>query len=447
MIGIDDLRDEDESGHGGSFGAPLRVAELRCAHTLAEMTGRLVYVANARLPTEKAHGHAIVKMCEAYAGAGLDVELWHPHRQQDPRIAGRTVFEYYGAAPLFRVRTLANVDVIAVEARFPRSVFPWVMGVHDLAWAATVAARLLTSRPRPVCHTRDVAVAWWTTAMHIPTILEVHDPPAGQRRVLLRRIARSRHLHGVVALTEAARDALASMGVDPEEILVRGSGVDLAGYAELPSPAACRRAASLPDDRVVVGYVGRFSALGEEKGLLTAVRAVGAMRHARGDAPLLVCVGGPMDHVDRYVAEGIAAGARAGDFRFVDHVPSTEVPQWIRACHLGVIPSPRQDHFTKFSSPMKLFEFMACSVPVVASDLPALRETLGHDRNGWLVPPDSVDGLARGLARLVDDAALRERLATTARADVESHTWARRADAILARFGASLDGYEGSEPL
>lgn len=399
------------------------------------MERRVVYVANARLPTEKAHGHAIVKMCEAYAAEGVDLELWHPWRRQDPRIAGRTVFDYYGVAPDFRVRTLPNVDVIAVEARFPARVFPWVMGAHDLVWASTVAARTSSRRPPPWCHTRDVSVAWCTTAWGTPTILEVHDPPEGHRGTLVRQLGRRRNLRGVVALTVAARDTLVGQGVDPARIVVLGSGVDLSGYAGLPDPLACRAAHGLPTDRPIVGYVGRFRALGAEKGLLTAVRAVGSMRRTRGEAPLLLCVGGPMDHVGEYVAAGVEAGAHPDDLRFVDHVPSTEVPTWIRACDLGVIPSPATDHFARFSSPMKLFEFMACGVAVVASDLPAVRETVVHRRNAWLVAPDSVDSLATALGRLVDDAPLRTRLASAARIDVEEHTWHRRARAILTRFG------------
>ena len=72
------------------------------------MTNGLIYVANARLPGEKAHGHAIVTMCEAYSCAGLDVDLGHHRRQQDRRIVGRSVFEYDEVEPTFRVRTLAK---------------------------------------------------------------------------------------------------------------------------------------------------------------------------------------------------------------------------------------------------------------------------------------------------------------------------------------------------
>jgi glycosyltransferase involved in cell wall biosynthesis len=397
----------------------------------------VVYVANARLPTEKAHGHAIVKMCEAYAAAGVEVELWHPWRRQDPRIAGRTVFDYYGVASDFRVRTLPNLDVIAVEAHIPTAAFPWVMGAHDLAWGATVAARMSSRRPAPLCHTRDVSVAWCATATGTPTVLEVHDPPAGPRRALVRHLARRHRLRGVVALTGETREALAELGVDRADVIVLGSGVDLARYADLPDALRCRALHGLPGDRPIVGYVGRYRPLGAVMGLITWGRAYGALRRSRGEAPLLLCVGGPMDHVDDYLGAGVDAGAHPEDLRFVDHVPSTEVPTWIRACDVGVIPSPATQHFSRYSSPMKLFELMACGVPVVASDLPALRETIEHERNGWLVRPESVGELAGALGRLLDDSELRRRLACTARSDVEAHTWGRRAEAILMRFGPS----------
>ena len=235
-------------------------------------------------------------------------------------------------------------------------------------------------------------------------------------------------------------------GVDPGKVIVLGSSVDLERFRHLPQPAVCRTERGLPADRPIVGYVGRFEALGAEKGLLTAVRAVGSMRASSGQAPLLMCVGGPMDHVGEYVAAGVAAGGQPNDFTFVDHVSSAEVPAWIRACDVGVIPSPRTDHFAKYSSPMKLFEFMASGVPVVASNLPALRETLVHGHNAWLVPPDSVDDLAIALGNLLRDDAVRGRLAQQAVADVAAHSWTRRAEAILTRFGPALGG-QPSEPL
>src|SRR5207244_4507602 len=97
------------------------------------MKPRVLFVANARLPTEKAHGHAIVKMCEAYARAGLDVELWHPRRNQpNARLQHATVFDYYAVPEAFRALALPNVDVVRAEAWIPKRLFRYVVRAHDL---------------------------------------------------------------------------------------------------------------------------------------------------------------------------------------------------------------------------------------------------------------------------------------------------------------------------
>ena len=57
---------------------------------------RLVYVGIVRLPTEKAHGYQICKMCEAFAKANVEVLLLHPFRHQsDRKLKGQSLFDYY----------------------------------------------------------------------------------------------------------------------------------------------------------------------------------------------------------------------------------------------------------------------------------------------------------------------------------------------------------------
>jgi glycosyltransferase involved in cell wall biosynthesis len=399
------------------------------------VASQLVYIANARLPTEKAHGHAIVKMCEAYADAGLEVELWHPRRAQGDAALGRTtVFDYYGVPETFRVRTLPNVDVIPAESWFPKALFPSFVGMHDLLWGWS-AARRARRRPPALCHTRDLFTAFWLGRAGLPVVLEVHVPPAGPGRRLMRDLASRPSLRGVVALTEGSRDALLALDVADRKMVVLGSGVDTRSYRALPGRDECRAQLGLPKDRLVIGYVGRFQTLGMEKGLPVLLSAFGRLRTRYDIAPLLLCVGGPMDVVPAYREAAVAAGAHPDDVLFVDRVGSTEVPTWITACDVGVIPFPRGDHFARYASPLKVFEFMAAGVPLVASDLPALRESLTHGRNAWMVEPEDPEALAAGLAHLLDDAGLRARLRAQGERDVVQHTWRHRADTILARYG------------
>jgi glycosyltransferase involved in cell wall biosynthesis len=77
-------------------------------------------------------------------------------------------------------------------------------------------------------------------------------------------------------------------------------------------------------------------------------------------------------------------------------------------------------------APLKVLESMADGVPVVASDLPAVREILTHDHDGWLVPADRPAELARALRVLVEYPELRERLGAQARRTIEARlTWER----------------------
>jgi glycosyltransferase involved in cell wall biosynthesis len=84
---------------------------------------------------------------------------------------------------------------------------------------------------------------------------------------------------------------------------------------------------------------------------------------------------------------------------------------------------------------MKLFEYMAAGAPIVASDLPALREVLRHGENAWFVAPGDVEALAEGIATLLCDPPLAARLAAQARQDVEAYTWETRARWIFQAVG------------
>jgi len=103
---------------------------------------KLIYIANARLPTEKAHGYQIVKMCEAFSELGVEVLLLHPHRHQDDqRMSNRTVFEYYELNPSIEIRTLPNPDVLRIERFFPSRSFVWFYFLHSLLWGLYAALK------------------------------------------------------------------------------------------------------------------------------------------------------------------------------------------------------------------------------------------------------------------------------------------------------------------
>ena len=146
-----------------------------------------------------------------------------------------------------------------------------------------------------------------------------------------------------------------------------------------------------------------------------------------------------------YVRESIAADesrvrSRAEALGIADRVfllgmvPQPEVARISARARVVAVPVRRTEMTLRHTSPLKAFEAMAAGRPILASDLPSSREFLRHGENAWLVPPDDPVALAEGLARLLGDDALSERIARTAFADAVAFSWDARARRLLDVF-------------
>jgi len=81
-------------------------------------------------------------------------------------------------------------------------------------------------------------------------------------------------------------------------------------------------------------------------------------------------------------------------------------------------------------SPLKMFEYMAAQRPIIASDLPSIREIL-NENNAVLIKPDSPDDLARGIEQLLKKPDFSAKIAKRAYQDVQRYTWQKRTEKIL----------------
>jgi glycosyltransferase involved in cell wall biosynthesis len=408
---------------------------------------RIVYLSSARLPTEKAHGFQVMKMCEGLASVGHDVELIHPHRlQTDPALAAADPFEYYGVRPAFRLRTISNWDVVPLERRMPRAAFRALYAAHQVSWGAHGARRASQRKP-DLIFTRDASFAYWASRLGRACAYEAHLPPTSRSARLVRGFSRRAATRAVFALTSQTAADLRAVGVPGSKVSVLPDAADLDAFAAAPARDEARRLLGLPARRPIIGYVGRFTTLGMEKGVGDLVRAVADPELRRLD-PLLLCVGGPMDPVRGYEELGESLGVPSSAMRFVDRVPNPEVPTWMAALDVAVMPAPATGgnggpdglaagHYEGATSPLKLFEYMAAGLPIVAPDLPGVRDVLGDGENGLLVTPRDPGRLAGALTRVLRDAGAARALAEGARRSAGQHTWERRAERVTeAALGA-----------
>ena len=393
------------------------------------MIRRLFYIAPVRMPTEKAHGYQIAKMCEAWSALGIDVHLVVPRRNNP---IDRDAFDYYGIPRSFSIHYLPVRDWFdaTIIRAFHLSSFAYAVLMLDFLIAVRQFAAAEISDQDAV-YTRAWEVAWLFRARR-SLIWEVHEITRFQRLTpgLYARVA------GVVVLTTCLRDILLVSGASSERVLIAPDAVDMRLFHDALSASEARRRLGVPPHRIAIGYVGRLMLHGKiEKGISQLLRAFALLRMERGDLSLVI-VGGPLSAISRYRREARLLGV-ADDVIFAGHVPHADVSSWMAACDILTIPWPKTAFSSWYTSPLKLFEYMASGKAIVTSDLPSLRDVL-DEHVAVFAPPGDVAGLAAACSMLIRDPSLRDRLGRAARTAALRHTWDARAASISAFIDAVL---------
>ncbi len=388
-------------------------------------------VANARIPSERAHPLQLMHMAAAFAANGAAVTLAYARRANTAAMRGvADPFAYTGVSKTFALAGLPCVDAIKrVTIDWPLlNRGPLRLAAHALQLGTFTLASLGTvPRWRPdVVYSRDLLPL---TALRLLSrrraryCFEVHTAPRSRLSAALHRWA-ARRMDAVIAITEGLRRWYLEAGFDPAHILVAPDAVDLAAFEGADRQAA-RAALGVAADARAVCYVGHLYAW---KGVDTLVRA------ARRCDPAVqwFIVGGVPPDLTRIRA----AAADLPNVHVPGHLPPARARRYLTAADAAVIPfSARHAIAREYTSPLKMFEYMAAARPIVASDLPSLREVLQDGRNALLVAPDDPQALAEGVMRVLADPALAQRLAAAARQDADTRTWTRRAATILEFIG------------
>ena len=151
------------------------------------------------------------------------------------------------------------------------------------------------------------------------------------------------------------------------------------------------------------------------------IETVAAAWRLLGDAaPALVVAGDPGEA--RAVLEEVGAA-------LLGPIPHSQVPAVLAEADIGLAPYARDA--PEYFSPLKLFEYMASGLAVVAGELPATRRLVSGEQ-AVLVPRGDPEALAAAVAGLAADAPRRERMGRAARALVAgAHTWTHRARGVM----------------
>ena len=356
----------------------------------------------------------IVKTAEAFKKTGLAVTLFIPKRKNHIKTNIETFYNIKSAVNIIRVPDMVRPFQYLSEALyFPlqRLWFGVVAFVYGLFWPGSI-------------YSRDITVSFFLSLFGKRVTYEDHQPKLRLNwlymfflRVIPRKVLVAQNL---IAEYEAMR-------ISKESYICAPNGVDIAEFDKVSvDKTFWHREFGIPADLPVALYVGHFY---RWKGVYTVLDAAKDIKAA------VVLIGGTKEDyeaVTQYIKERARTNVYLHPF-----VPHHEIIKYIKSADILVLPNTAiEERSQKYTTPIKLFEYMASGVPIVASNISSLTPYLKNNANALLCAPDNPHELAESINAVLGNKDLAKRISNQAENDAGQYDWKNRAQKII-RFIAS----------
>lgn len=376
------------------------------------MTEKKIFIIfHGRFPSEKAASLFAAKSAESFGREGIETTLVVPRRISRIR---RNPYEYYNLENNFKVVYLPTIDLFNIPLL--RAV---AFGVSFLIFSIfTFLFLLLKARRDDFIYSNESLVIFLSSFYFTNTLYELHDFPEQKMFFYRSLFKRSRH---ILSHNKWKMERLGSFfGVPKAKIILERNAVDIEEFDIPITKEKAREKLGLPLSKKIVVYTGHLYSW---KGVDTLAEAAKILPEV-----LVVFVGGTVPDVKRF--KGMYGSVE--NIMLAGHKDHSEIPYWQKAGDVLVLPNTAKEDISKFyTSPMKLFEYMASERPVVASRIPSIMEIL-NEKNAVLVEPDNPEALASAISDIIGNREKCKAISIQARLDVEEHAWDKRAKRILA---------------
>lgn len=378
---------------------------------------QIAYVTlNGKIPSTTANSVGVMTMCGQFSALGVRTLLLVPGGQAtDLGALGHTgdEFSFYSVRAPFEFKYFPN----AFSGRL--SNFAHAYSLPLALYARARRVELIT--------TRSLEVAVWAAWLGMPVILESHNFSKFSvnrwigRWVKITQDPRRRAF--MIVTTRAGKNSYVKLGVPESRIKVLPNGVAVERFAIDIDRKMLRMELGLPLNTAVAAFSGSLHEGRGGEEMLECARLLPDIH--------FIIVGGTADQVARF--RRLAQEQALRNVTFTGHVSQGTLPRYLLAADFLLMPYTTRfsAHSFEYTSPMKMFEYLATGRPMVATDFPILHEVLEHGRNAVFVKPDSGAELANGLRFLLSNPDVARRIGENAKVDAQRYSWENRARTVI----------------
>lgn len=224
----------------------------------------------------------------------------------------------------------------------------------------------------------------------------------------------------IIVLTSFIKKEFIDAGLSDRKILIAPDGVSLEDFEIEKDKESLRKDLCLPVDKKIIMYTGR---LYDWKGAGLLAECAKQMKNDF----VFVFIGGTKSEIYSFKK----SYSSVENIQIIGFKDNREIPKYLKCADLLVLPNSAKNIISyKYTSPMKLFEYMASGIPIVASDIPSIREVLNRN-NCLFFEADNVDDLANKIQFLIENNSLYDSISKNALKDILRYEWDDRARSVI----------------
>ena len=382
------------------------------------MNKKIAIITYARFPSEMAYGNHLIQIANSFIDNGFNVSIYYPKTYNTKTIDERPE-KYYGVKREIVFKEINNFDITSYSIYnfLPSFLKKIIYSLNTFIWSIKLKKYF------------DDENYVWSTNPNIllivkkffdVTIYEKHGVARFIQKFSISRLKKDKNVYLIAVTKQSLNDLNKSIN----KPLYLPNGVD----RELFKPVVSK------NEIIKIGYIGFLETYGIDKGILSSVKEIAEINNKVTTNTLIV--GGPKKKLDE-ITDYIEKINQKENFTIKDFVPHTKVPELISNLNIGIVPYPNDEHMSLYASPLKIFEFASCGIPVLLSNIKSHIELAELDLGLEFFQHDDFDDFRNKLESLVLNDELRTELSKKSLKNIDKLSWSSRTKKIIASVRSS----------
>lgn len=377
------------------------------------MKTKIIYLTHWRFPSEKTMTPLIMKTCTGFIDQGFETELWIPWRR-NPGWTGRDPFAVHAISVRFLIRRIFSIDLLSTLG---------TLGFIIMLVTFNLSAYMrlfFGNRKEVILYAHDVRDVLLPCLLGYSFFVEIHDFYESSHQ-WINRLVFKRASGLIVTNSIKQKHIHEHYGVPLDKMIRQPNAVDYAFFQITESKSETRKLLGLSENIRMVLYTGH----------LFSWKGVDTLALASAMLPLdteIYFVGGTDS--DRASLQKFVLEKDLPRIKFISHQSHDRIPLYMRAADVLVLPNTGREDASKYeTSPVKLFEYLSSHTPVVASDLPSIRDIVTESEVTFF-EADNPDSLSEAIQMVLVGGESIERKISNADTKARSCSWESRGKAI-----------------